>query len=74
MIINQPADVNLLTGMITVGGAVRQYESMTCKRTFTLSELTEVYIAQAAVWNMYGYEKPWWSVLTSIVVLFKKCG
>lgn len=59
-------NMNAHTGLVTANGTLRQYTSDTCTRNFTLPELMAPYIAQSAVWNMYGFEKPWWSVLTSL--------
>ena len=58
--------LNPLTGLVTASGMLRRYHSKTCGRAFTLPDLTEAYVAQSAVWNMYGHERPWWSVLTSL--------
>jgi cephalosporin hydroxylase/2-polyprenyl-3-methyl-5-hydroxy-6-metoxy-1,4-benzoquinol methylase len=58
-----------LTGLVTSSGELRGYASATCGRVYTLAELTEVYVAQSAVWNMFGYgtiERPWQSALTSM--------
>jgi 2-polyprenyl-3-methyl-5-hydroxy-6-metoxy-1,4-benzoquinol methylase len=59
-----PRDLNPLTGLVTSSGALRRYRSASCKRDFMLPELTPAAVAQSAVWNTYGNEKPWWSVLT----------